>query len=298
MRAAILSSAARHVDTLLLALLRDNAAGPGQSRAPAAIVGPLLSLAVSQTDRAPIELLTRTITVPAGQGGRYAPWQFAMLAGLLDARDHARSALISISTSPSRGSGRPPAAWLPTMRRPRPSASAPSSLIGYGARRNTKDRDLLDRSLAAPGLARPPASRRGRPGDHRRPQARRRASGRLEEILSRRSATRSSTRSSRRTTWTSSLLSSLEDGCVPPAEIDPARRQQLLTRRTDPLRARAEAVFAHQSQPRQAVVDAYRAALDDARETRPPARRSSRSCAPRATVSATKGSRSGPTSPA
>ena len=63
-----------------------------------------------------------------------------------------------------------------------------------------------------------------------------------------------------RTAWTSSLLSSLEDGCIPPAEIDPARRQQLLTRRRNPLQARAEAVFAHQARPRQAVVDAYRPA--------------------------------------
>ena len=64
-----------------------------------------------------------------------------------------------------------------------------------------------------------------------------------------------------RTQWTSSLLSALEDGCVPPPEIDPARRQQLLRRRSDRLRSRAQAIFANQSQPRQTVVDAYRASL-------------------------------------
>jgi putative heme-binding domain-containing protein len=64
-----------------------------------------------------------------------------------------------------------------------------------------------------------------------------------------------------RPAWTASLLSSLEDGCVPPAEIDPARRQRLLKYRDPTLKARAEAVFAHQAQPRQAVVETYRSAL-------------------------------------
>jgi putative heme-binding domain-containing protein len=65
-----------------------------------------------------------------------------------------------------------------------------------------------------------------------------------------------------RTAWTSSLLSALEDGCVPPAEIEPARRQQLLTQRKTALKSRAEAVFAHQNQPREGVVEAYRTALE------------------------------------
>src|SRR6202044_2278588 len=89
MRAAILSSAVFHVDALLLTLLRDGAPGAGNSTPPSAIVGPLLSLAVSRRDRAPLERITQTIALPAGQGGCYAPWQFTMLAGLLDARDHA-----------------------------------------------------------------------------------------------------------------------------------------------------------------------------------------------------------------
>jgi putative heme-binding domain-containing protein len=64
-----------------------------------------------------------------------------------------------------------------------------------------------------------------------------------------------------RASWTSSLLAALEDGCVPPAEIDPARRQLLVSRRSGAIKARAQAVFAHESKPRQAVVDSYRPAL-------------------------------------
>jgi putative heme-binding domain-containing protein len=64
-----------------------------------------------------------------------------------------------------------------------------------------------------------------------------------------------------RSAWTGALLSSLEDGCVSPAEIDPARRQQLLKKRDPELRKRAETLFAQRAQPRQAVVDAFRPAL-------------------------------------
>ena len=48
---------------------------------------------------------------------------------------------------------------------------------------------------------------------------------------------------------------------MPPAEIDPARPQRLLAIATANVKARAEAVFAHQAKPRKAVVDAYRPAL-------------------------------------
>ena len=165
MRAAILSSAARNIDTLLLTLLRDRGPGPGDQPPPAAILGPLLNVAVSQSNRAPIELITRTIAVPAGQGGRYAPWQFTTLAGLLDARDHAaRSNELDLD--------QPFAAVWSAAHRIIADAAAPEAeriaaaqLIGYRARRNSKDRDLLVGLLAAPGLDRSPASRHRRPGD-------------------------------------------------------------------------------------------------------------------------------------
>ena len=64
-----------------------------------------------------------------------------------------------------------------------------------------------------------------------------------------------------RPTWTSALLSSLEDTCTPPAEIDPAHRKRLLDHRDPKVKARAEAVFERETTTRQAVLDAYRPAL-------------------------------------
>ena len=64
-----------------------------------------------------------------------------------------------------------------------------------------------------------------------------------------------------RESWTSELLSTLADGRISPSDIDPARRQRLLTHRKDELKARAEALFSHQTTTRPGVVDAYRPAL-------------------------------------
>ncbi len=236
MRAAILSSAVPHVNTLLLAVLRDAAAGPAKPAWFEAILGPLLSVAVAGTDRAPIQPIVRTIAVAAGQKGRYAPWQFTALAGLLEARDHA--------TRPLEVDLDKPFAWVwGAAHRVITDESAPEAerigaaqLIGYGARRNIKDRDLLLallRPQVSPGLQQAAAAALGRTEDPK-----------LADLLlvdwkkyspSLRNAILDLTLS--RTQWTSSLLSSLEDGCVPPPEIDPARRQQLLRHRSDRLRS-------------------------------------------------------------
>ncbi len=127
----------------------------------------------------------------------------------------------------------------------------------------SQDRDLLVGLLAASGLARPPASGRRRPGDDRRSRSSptcllvdwKKYSPPIRSAILDMLAQPNEPgprRCSRRSRTAAS----------PPAEIDPARRQQLLTRRTCQLKSRAEAVFAHQSKPRQAVVDAYRAALE------------------------------------
>ena len=263
---------------------------------PAAILGPLLNLAVSAVESGADRADHAHDRCAGRAGGSLRP------LAVHHARRAARrprpcqsAASTSISTSRSHGFGRPPTAWSPTIgARGRADRGRPAHWLRCPAKHQGPR--PARRSVAAPGLSRPPASRRGRPGDGSTtpslpimllvdwkkysPSIR---TAILDMLLS-------------RTTWTSSLLSSLEDGCVPPAEIDPARRQQLLTRRTSQLKSRAEAVFAHQNKPRQAVVDAYRAALEIT-ETRPPARASSRSCVPRATASATRASKSAPTSP-
>jgi putative heme-binding domain-containing protein len=260
MRAAIMSSAAQHVDALLLALLGAKTDERGGALPSPEILASLLNLAVAQRSQRPLEAIKQSIAIPAGKDGHYAPWQFAALTGLLEARDkQIHQPALDLEK---------PFVWVwPAARRAvadtqtdQAERTAAAGLLGYSARKDVKDRDLLL------GLLRPQVSvaiqvaavtALAKSTDpklpallvndwkHHSPQVRNVI---LDTLLS-------------RTAWASSLLSSLEDGCVPPGEIDPARRQQLLNRRSNALRARAEAVFAHQARPRQAVVDSFRPAL-------------------------------------
>ncbi|MFO0907886.1 MAG: c-type cytochrome [Isosphaeraceae bacterium] len=61
--------------------------------------------------------------------------------------------------------------------------------------------------------------------------------------------------------WTGTLLSSLEDTCVPPTEIDPSHRAALMALDNPELRSRARAVFGAAAGTRAAVVSTYRKAL-------------------------------------
>lgn len=64
-----------------------------------------------------------------------------------------------------------------------------------------------------------------------------------------------------RAPWASELLSSLEDGCIPPTEIGPTHRRRLTEHAEEAIRRRALAVFAGTDANRQAVIDRYRDAL-------------------------------------
>jgi putative heme-binding domain-containing protein len=259
MRAAILSSAVPHSGGLLLGLLGEKAGERAGAVLAPDLLGPLLGLAAAQPDQRPLEAVKKSIAIPGGKDGHYAPWQFTALAGLLEARDNAKQRAADFDK---------PFGWVwPAARRAVESENtddaervAAAGLIGYSAKQDPKDRELLLgllRPQVSAGLQVAAVAALARTTDPKladllvhdwrrhSPQVR---NAILDALLS-------------RTAWVSSLLSSLEDGCVPPAEIDPARRQQLLKGRSSPLRARAEAVFAHQARPRQAVVDSFRPAL-------------------------------------
>jgi putative membrane-bound dehydrogenase-like protein len=266
MRAAVMSSAAKHAGELLLTTLRAKAGGQVEAVPSADMLPPLLRLAVSRRDRVAFELIEKTIAKPEEQDGRYAPWQFASLAVLLEARDR-------VNVQPAVDFDAPFLAVWPAARAAVADEkadeglrAAAASLVGYGASRGTVGRAAADRDLllgllsprVSVGLQRAAVAALGKASDPKigdslvrdwkthSPQVR---DAILDALLSRPS-------------WTGSLLSALEDGCVPPAEIDPARRQRLLTLRgSASLRARADAVFAHQTRPRQAVVDSFRPAL-------------------------------------
>jgi putative membrane-bound dehydrogenase-like protein len=256
MRAADLSSALPHLTTLLANLL-----GGSEVEAPApALVEPLLALAGSLPDRSINEAVARSIGVPAGQSGRYAPWQLAAVAGLLEARHRSRKPLGLDLDQAFAGLWRAARGLLADDSAGEADRLAAVKLLGHSAARNLADRDLLVgllRPQVAIALQQAAVAALGRTADPKladllvhdwrghSPQVK----GAIVDLLLSRSA------------WTTSFLRALEDGYVPAAELDPARRQRLLSRRDEKQKARAEAIFAHQAKPRQAIVDSYRPVL-------------------------------------
>ncbi len=254
MRAAVLCSARPHVPMLLAGLM----ASVGEGETPP-ILGPVLELAGSVPggiDEAVVELIGR----PAGQGGRYAPWQFDALAGLIAARDRtAKRQWID----PDRRVVR----ILESARRlvqddaaDEAERLAAVALLRHSAAQYAEDRDRLAgllRPRVPLSLQQAAVTSLGRLREAgianilldgwkgRTPQVR---AAILDTLLS-------------RPEWSGALLSALEADRVAPAEIGPARRQRLLNGRDPAMRLRAEAVFAHQGQARRAVVETYRSAL-------------------------------------
>ncbi len=250
-RAAILSSARHHAGAILAGLFE--AAGP---EGPAPIwIEPLLASACSRPNLDGLAPLLGAIDTP--KGGTYAPWQFSAAAGLADAADRSRSPELIAATR--RLSGLIAAA----RRVARDDRSAEDARI-IAIRvlgRSEADRGLLVDLLApqVPAKVQESALRVLTKTDDRRvadvliggwngftPSVR---GGVLDALLSRAS-------------WTSTLLSSLEDKCLPTTEIPPAYRRRLLDQSDPNLRERARAILEQAAvSSRREILDAYRPAL-------------------------------------
>jgi putative membrane-bound dehydrogenase-like protein len=254
MRAAILCSAMPHVGALLAGLLGGDPAAPP----PPEIVEPMLALAGALPGGLD-EAAARSIGRPAGQGGRFAAWQFSALAGLLAARERSKGLAIDLDR-PFAGLWESARRLVSDQAGDESERIAAVSLLRHNAARDVGDRDRLagllrprvpvavqQAAVAALGHVNEPqiadvllAGWKGYS-----PQMRVTV---LDTLLTRRE-------------WSASLLTALEANRIAAGEIDPARRQRLTRRRDPALRARAEAVFQHQAPARKAVVDAYRPAL-------------------------------------
>jgi putative membrane-bound dehydrogenase-like protein len=256
LRSAVLSSAAPHAGTILAALFRE--AGTGAP--PTAILEPLFALAGTSKDRAGLESLAAALEKPAGQGGRFAAWQFAAVASLVDAAARARRPLDEAIRTRLDTLARAARQVAADDRAGDDVRLAAIRLLGRDADRRNNDRALLAGLLRpqVPGPVQQAAvAALGRGADPQLPAALvgnwkayspALRSAILDTLLS-------------RDAWASALLFSLEDRCVPPAEIDPTHRRALLAHRNAEIRKRAETVFAVETSGRQEVLTAYREAL-------------------------------------
>ena len=257
LRSAVLISASLHAVPLLTALFEDVKNEPP----PAAIVEPLFMLAGMLEGRKLLDSPVLGLSTPAAPGGRFATWQFAALAGWLDAAGRAKRP-ISPEDDRRFDALRQAARALAGDDKAGDDDRLPAiHLLNRDLRHADENRDVLVdllRPQVSSALQQAAVAALGR-SDERRvaelllsgwkghsPQLR---STILDALLS-------------RPTWTSALLSSLEDTCTPPAEIDPLHRKRLLDHSDSHVRERAEAIFDRNGNgSRQAVVDAYRPAL-------------------------------------
>ncbi len=251
-RAAVLCSAPAHLAPLLTALFEDAKDEPP----PAPVVEPLFALTGALDDRQAAASLVHAMAIPAAAGGHYAPWQFSALAGWLDAAARARRPPGSGVQPSFDGLSEAARALVVDDKASEVDRLRAIRILGHAA----ADQDVLAalfRPQVSSMLQQAAVAALGRSDDRKvaelllsgwkghSPQLR---SVILDALLS-------------RSAWTSALLSSLEDTCTPPAEIDPAHRKRLLDHRDPKVKARAEAIFERETTTRQAVIDAYRPAL-------------------------------------
>ena len=241
---AVLSAAPAHARELWSALFG------GEAEPPEGLVEPLYLLLAADGDTNTILDVARAVGKPSGPGGRFAPWQYAALAGLLDAARQSGKTLAQASTTP---------AWREAVARldevaasalrtaadreaPEADRLAALKLVGRDPGRADAERTLLA-GLLTPQTpvgvqtAAVAASARGR--DPKLPAALLDGWPKLTPAV--RSAVLDALLARRE--WSAALLSSLEDACTPPAEIDPAHRRRLLENADGSIRDRARAVF-------------------------------------------------------
>jgi putative heme-binding domain-containing protein len=256
LRAAVLSSVSGHnLADVLAGVLSD-------PTPPAPLVRQLLGVAGALGDGVAAPALLARVTAP--HDGRFAPWQFAALAGVLDALEGRGRSLEVLPDRARAGVARMLAAARATAADRRAAEAerlAGLALLGREPAKRADDVALLGKLL---GPRHPVAVQ----------SAALAALGRIpdERVASRLLAGwKAFTPAQRpvvldlllgRDAWQRRLLAALEKKEVPAGHLDAARRQRLLAHADARLRARAAAVFAGAvSADRQKVLREHRGVL-------------------------------------
>ncbi|HLJ92515.1 MAG TPA: PVC-type heme-binding CxxCH protein [Gemmataceae bacterium] len=250
-------------------LLRTVFTGGQSGSPPALLTENLLRLASVLGDSATFAMMLQKVSSP--ENGRHAAWQFAALAGLLDALGQRNSSLVKLEQEGDeerRTAVRQLERLFDSARTTVSDPQAPMAdrlqavrLLGRGPDRRQEDRAALARLLVPqtpeelqsgvvaglghlrdPGV--PQLLLRGWKGYS--PALR---SHVLDVLLA-------------RPDWVTALLDAVDRKQVLAFEIDAARRQRLLQHRTVDVRARAAKLLAGAVDPdRQKVIDAYQSVL-------------------------------------
>ena len=241
LKAAALSSV--RADNLP-AILRSAARAVAAKPAPEHIVRDLLGLAVAFGDKQSLALWLKEVAAP--REGRYAAWQLAALAGLLDTLERRGQTLAQIADETLRiligrmfSQARATAADAKANESDRLLALA---LLGRDTKKRNEDMKQLAEFLVpqnSAALQSGAVAALGRIADPRVPELLTRGwsahspalKGQILDVLLSRAA------------WQHQLLELVEKRIIPAAEIDATRRQRLLAHRQQTIRTHAAEVF-------------------------------------------------------
>jgi putative membrane-bound dehydrogenase-like protein len=254
MRIAVLSSAPRHVEQMLSAILQSQ-------NPPAPLVESLFALATTSEDQRILSRVLAQIIEP--RNGAYAPWQFAGLAGLLDALDRRGQNLAQLRERHSElkdAIGQ----LEPLFAKAREAAARPIELTAPFSELRLLGRDTSQTEADVSRL-----------GELFNPQVssevQRAALGALKKINRPKVAETLISHWSRlgpemrgdaiglffsRTSWLNALLDALVAGRIPKGQIASAQQQQLLNHKDAKIRDRAAQLF-HVNADRQKIIRAY-----------------------------------------
>jgi putative heme-binding domain-containing protein len=264
--AAVLSSVQAHnLEPMLLAVVKESKT----QAPPAQLLDTLFRMAIAQGNTRVTVALLRAIT--ATDQGKTAPWQYAALAGFLEALDRTGSSLEKLQKEPDQELRDQIKQVSHLLNRARLTVAAPKPspdkqliavrLLGWSPSLRQEDMRLLGKLLTPQTPAELQAAaitQLGRLHDRQVPQLLLRGWKRYGPGL----RTQALDALLARPDWTKAVLDAVQAKKVLPFEIDAARRQRLLDSKNAAVRQRAATLLAGAgSTDRGKVVDSYRAAL-------------------------------------
>ena len=253
---AVMSAAPRHVGPMLATILKEAQA----QEPPAALLDKLLGLATALRDERALALALAVVAQP--NSDTYAPWQFAALAGVLDALDRRGQSLKQLQTSAGPelrntiqklGALFVEARALATPLSPLPALR----LLGRGLTEQEKDLDRLAR-LLQPQL--PTDIQRAALAGLRRASGKHAAQAMLSCWKTSSPALRAELLNAllTRREWIQEILAAIDQGQIPAGQIGTPEQQKLRTHSDSAIRERAIKLFAAANADRQKLVEAYR----------------------------------------
>lgn len=256
---AVMSSAPRHVDGMLDALLAEPSPTP-----PTALVQPLIALAVTMDKPAALARTFERVAMRPSEG--FAAWQFAAVTGLLDGLSRAKTSMNQFAKTAAPDlraaitgldaifAAAPQTALSPSALETARLAAIP--LLGRGPRGQIEEVRLLA-ELLRPGES--AAIHTATFAALSRSDGATAADAVTARWHTLSPAMRLETLNLlfRKPTWTAALLGAIEQGKVPAAQIDTANQEKLLTHADAALRGRAAKIFTATNADRARVVKDY-----------------------------------------